>query len=81
LTPPRLIATDVAHAIPLAMFAGFGHLLAGGVDGRLLGSLLVGSIPAGVAAATISARLPHAALRGALSLVLVVVGLKLAGAW
>jgi uncharacterized protein len=81
LSPPRLVATDVAHAIPLAMFAGFGHLLTGGVDGRLLGSLLLGSIPAGVIAGSLSARLPHAAVRGALSLVLVVVGLKLAGAW
>ena len=81
LSPPRLIATDVAHAIPLAIFAGLGHLLAGGVDGRLLGSLLLGSIPAGVIAGSLSARMPHAAVRGALSLVLVVVGLKLAGAW
>ena len=62
LSPPRLVATDVAHAIPLAMFAGFGHLLAGGVDPRLLGSLLLGSIPAGVIAASLSARLPHAAV-------------------
>jgi uncharacterized protein len=81
LSPPRLVATDIAHAIPLAMFAGFGHLLAGGVDGRLLASLLVGSIPAGLMAATLSARLPHAALRGALGLVMMIVGLKLAGAW
>jgi uncharacterized membrane protein YfcA len=81
LSPPRLVATDVAHAIPLAMFAGFGHLLAGGVDPRLLGSLLLGSIPAGVIAASLSARLPHAAVRGALSLVLLVVGLKLARVW
>ncbi len=81
LSPPRLVATDVAHAIPLAMFAGFGHLLTGGVDARLLGSLLLGSIPAGLIAGSLSARLPHAAVRGALSLVLVIVGLKLAGAW
>ena len=81
LSPPRLVATDVAHAIPLAMFAGFGHLLTGGVDARLLGSLLLGSIPAGVIAGSLSARLPHAAVRGALSLVLAIVGLKLAGAW
>jgi uncharacterized protein len=81
LSPPRLVATDVAHAIPLAMFAGVGHLLTGGVDGRLLGSLLIGSIPAGVIAGSLSARLPHAAVRGALSLVLIVVGLKLAKVW
>ncbi len=81
LSPPRLVATDVAHAIPLAIFAGFGHLLAGAVDGRLLAALLLGSVPAGVIAGSISARLPHVAVRGALSLVLVIVGLKLAGTW
>jgi hypothetical protein len=47
----------------------------------LIGSLLLGSIPAGLMAGSLSARLPHAAVRGALSLVLMAVGLKLAGAW
>ena len=34
LTPPRLIATDIVHAIPLAVFAGMGHLLIGNVRGK-----------------------------------------------
>jgi uncharacterized membrane protein YfcA len=78
LTPPRLVATDIAHAIPLAMFAGLGHLIAGGVDLRLLATLLSGSIPAAVAAAALSSRLPHGVLRSALAGVLLIVGLKLA---
>lgn len=78
LTPPRLVATDIAHAIPLAMFAGAGHLFTGGVDVRLLGALLAGSIPAGLLAAYLSARLPANVLRVALALVLLVIGLKLA---
>lgn len=77
LTPPRLIATDIAHAIPLAMFAGMGHLLIGNVDFGLLGNLLLGSIPAVIVGAMLSARLPHSLLRGALAVVLLSIGVKL----
>ena len=64
LTPPRLIATDIVHAIPLAVFAGMGHLWLGNVSFGLLGQLLLGSIPAVMLGAMLSARLPHALLRG-----------------
>lgn len=77
LTPPRLIATDIVHAIPLAIFAGTGHLLLGNVDVSLLGNLLLGSVPAVIIGALLSARLPHALLRMALVLVLLVAGGKL----
>ncbi len=77
LTPPRLIATDIVHAIPLAIFAGLGHLLIGNVNFSLLGNLLVGSIPAVIIGAMLSARLPHAFLRGALAVVLLSIGWKL----
>lgn len=77
LTPPRLIATDIIHAIPLAAFAGFGHLAMGNVSLGLLGNLLLGSVPAVIAGVAISARLPHAMLRACLALVLLLVGLKL----
>lgn len=77
LPPPRLIATDIVHAIPLAMFAGAGHLLMGNVNFGLLGNLLLGSIPAVLLGAVLSARLPHALLRAILALVLMSIGLKL----
>jgi uncharacterized membrane protein YfcA len=77
LTPPRLIATDIVHAIPLAMFAGLGHLLIGNVNFGLLGNLLLGSIPAVIIGAMFSARLPHPFLRGALAVVLLSIGAKL----
>lgn len=79
LTPPRLIATDSLHAIPLAIFAGSGHLLIGNVDFGLLGNLLLGSIPAVIVGAILSARLPYQLLRGALSIVLLSIGIKLLG--
>ena len=77
LTPPKLIATDIVHAIPLALFAGLGHLLIGNVNFSLLGNLLLGSIPAVIVGAMLSARLPHGLLRGALAIVLLSIGVKL----
>jgi uncharacterized protein len=77
LTPSRLIATDIAHAIPLAIFAGLGHLMIGNVDFRLLGMLLIGSIPAVIIGAMLSSRLPHGLLRGILAVVLMAIGIKL----
>ncbi|HJU43887.1 MAG TPA: sulfite exporter TauE/SafE family protein [Vicinamibacterales bacterium] len=77
LPMPRLIATDVAHAIPLALFAAVGHLWLGSVDITLLRNLLIGSIPAALLGAAVSARLPHTWLRVALAVVLLVVGVKL----
>lgn len=77
LTPPRLIATDIVHAIPLAVFAGLGHLLIGNVEPVLLGTLLLGSLPGVIAGAVLSARLPFQILRVALSLTLAAVAIKL----
>jgi uncharacterized membrane protein YfcA len=77
LTPPRLLATDVVHAMPLAMFAGLGHLWMGHLDWGLLGQLLLGSIPGILLGAKLSGRLPHPWLRGTLAGMLLLLGLKL----
>lgn len=77
LTPARLVATDIVHAIPLAMFAGMGHLFIGNIDFGLLGWLLIGSIPGVLIGATLSSKLPQAPLRIAISIVLSLVALKL----
>lgn len=79
LAPPRLVASDIAHAIPLALCAGLGHLAISGVDLNLLGNLLAGSIPAALAGAALSARVPHVVLRTALGAVLLVIGLTMLG--
>jgi uncharacterized protein len=77
LKPAKLIATDIVHAIPLAMFAGLGHMAIGHVDLELLMWLLAGSIPGVLFGAFLSSRLPQALLRGALSATLLAVGAKL----
>lgn len=74
LTPLRLVATDIAHATPLALCAGVGHLAIGQVDLTLLRDLLAGSIPAALLGAAVSARVPQAWLARALGLVLLVIG-------
>jgi len=79
LTPPRLVATDIAHAIPLALCAGAGHLAISQVDGALLRDLLIGSVPAALAGTAVSSRVPHAWLRRALGAILLVVGLLMVG--
>ena len=77
LTPRRLVATDIAHAIPLAVVAGLGHLGISQVDVGLLRDLLVGSVPAALVGAALSSHVPHAALRFVLGAVLLVVGVTM----
>jgi uncharacterized membrane protein YfcA len=77
LTPSRLIATDIVHAVPLAMFAGVGHLVSGHVDFNLLENLLIGSLPGVLVGALLSAQLPHVILKRGLAAVLLFISLKI----
>lgn len=74
----RIAGTDIAHAVPLTVIAGLGHLSLGNVNGALLGSLLVGSVPGIVLASLLAGRLPERTVRSALALVLVAVGARFA---
>jgi uncharacterized protein len=58
LTADRLVATDIAHALPVTLIAGFGHALLGHVNFNVLAALLLGSIPGVLIASRISIRLP-----------------------
>jgi uncharacterized membrane protein YfcA len=77
LTPVKLVATDIVHAVPLALFAGMGHLLIGHVDFELLGTLLLGSVPGVYLGAKLSAFLPARLVKLILAIVLLAVALKL----
>jgi uncharacterized membrane protein YfcA len=76
MTPQRLVATDIAHAIPLAMVAGSGYLLAGMVDGWMLLSMLLGSVPAVLAGSAVALRIGARWLRVVLAAVLALVAAK-----
>ena len=77
LPPVRLIGSDIAHAVPLTLLAGFGHWLLGDVDFALVGSLLAGSVPGVIIGSLVSFRAPNTVLRITLAAVLFVSGLKL----
>lgn len=73
----RIVGTDIAHAVPLALVGGIGHWMIGGVDWGLLASLLAGSIPGVIVGSLLSSRAPDAWLRPALAAVLLISGAKL----
>jgi uncharacterized membrane protein YfcA len=77
LTPVRLVGTDLAHAIPVVLIASIGHLALGTPDFTLLGWLLAGSLPGAWIGARLSGAAPDGLLRGAIAIVLLVVGAKL----
>src|SRR6202012_111512 len=58
LTGDRLVATDIAHAVPVTLLAGASHAMLGHVDLRILAFLLSGSIPAVLLASRAAVRLP-----------------------
>lgn len=77
LTPARLVGTDIAHAIPLTLVAGIGHLTLGNVDFVLLASLLVGSIPGIILGSRLSMRVDSMYVRAGVAVILAIVGGRL----
>lgn len=73
----QIIGTDVAHAVPLTLVAGLGHVSLGTVDYSLLCTLLIGSIPGIWLGSHLSARVAEHWIRLLLALILVYVGQKL----
>lgn len=77
LPTPRVVATDIAHAVPLTLVAGAGHLLLSPIEMTVLGTLLLGSLPGIYLGSQLAIRVPDAPLRLVLSGVLAVVGGRL----
>jgi uncharacterized protein len=73
----RIVGTDIAHAVPLTLLAGLGHLAIGTVDLALLASLLIGSVPGIALGSLLAPRVPERALRFLLAAVLAIVGARL----
>ena len=73
----RLGGSDIAHAVPLTLIAGIGHWLHGSVDGALLLSLLIGSVPGVIAGSLIATRVSERLLTPVLAATLAIVGAKL----
>jgi uncharacterized protein len=77
LTAGRLVGTDLAHAIPLTLIAGLGHLTLGNVDTTLMLNLLAGSIPGVLLGSWVSTRAPVGILRTLIAFVLLFVAWKM----
>jgi hypothetical protein len=76
----KIAGSDIAHAVPLTLVAGIGHLATGGIDLGVLTSLLCGSIPGIVLASLFAPRLPDRALRIVLAATLAIVAVRLLSA-
>jgi len=72
----RIIGTDLAHAVPLTLVGGVGHLFLGNVDFSLLASLLVGSLPAIYLGSLLGRHLPDRLMQSILATLLLGIGTK-----
>ena len=70
LPAKRLVGTDIAHAVPLTLLGGLGHLGLGNVDAGLLVALLCGSIPGILIGARLAGVAPEWLLRPILAMTL-----------
>ena len=77
LTPAKLVGTDLAHAIPVALVAGLGHLALGNVNFGLLGWLLIGSLPGVWIGARASLAAPESVVRYGIAVILLIVGIRI----
>jgi len=73
----RLVGTGLAHAIPLTLIAGLGHLSLGNVNLPLMVNLLIGSIPGVLVGSYISARAPVKLVQNTIAGTLLIVSYKM----
>jgi uncharacterized protein len=66
----RLVATDIAHALPVTVIAGIGHAALGHVNLPVLAYLLIGSIPGILIASRIVIQLPQVITRTLIAVML-----------
>lgn len=72
----NIVGTDLAHAVPLTLVAGTGHLFLGNVDYTLLAALLIGSIPTIYIGTRIASHVPNHILQPVLATALLAFGTK-----
>jgi uncharacterized protein len=73
----RIVAADIAHAVPLTLVAGLGHASIGSVDWDLLTRLLAGSLPGIWLGTQLVHKTPDRVIRSILSVLLAYAGVKL----
>jgi uncharacterized membrane protein YfcA len=73
----RIVASDIAYAVPLTLLAGLGHASMGSVDWHMLGYLLLGSLPGIWLGSQLVNKAPERVIRSILSVLLAWAGSKL----
>lgn len=73
----KLVGTDIVHATILLFTASIVHLFTGAVDWRLVGGLLIGSIPGVLLGSRLASRVPRKLLKTVLVFVLFFLGSQL----
>jgi uncharacterized membrane protein YfcA len=73
----RIVGSDIAHAVPLTLLAGFGHWMLGSINWSLLGTLLVGSLPGIVVGSYLAGHTRDGVIRMTLAIILIIVGVRL----
>jgi uncharacterized membrane protein YfcA len=74
---PRIVAADIAYAVPLTLLAGLGHASMGSVDWALLAKLLAGSLPGIWLGSRLTQHMPDRVIRSLLCVLLAWAGTKL----
>jgi uncharacterized membrane protein YfcA len=77
LTADRLVATDIAHALPVTLVAALGHASLGHLNLPILACLLLGSVPGVLIASRIVIRIPPAVTRTLIAIVLAFVSSRM----
>ncbi len=72
----EVVATDIAHAVPLTLVAGIGYIIMGAVDWKLLASLLVGSLPGIYLGSRLGVKVPDDLLKILMAIMFLIIGMK-----
>jgi len=76
LAPINVVGTDIAHAVPLTLIAGLGHMWNDNINWNLLTGLLIGSLPAVYFGAKVAVKVPGHFLQKFLALLLLLIGVR-----
>jgi uncharacterized membrane protein YfcA len=77
LPPAQTVGTDIVHGVVLAGLAGLFQFNLGNVDLLLVGSVLIGSVPGGIAGAYLTKFIPSIRFKRMLCALLVAVGARM----
>ena len=77
LTADRLVATDIAHALPVTLVSALGHASLGHLNLSILACLLLGSVPGVLIASRIVIRIPPTVTRTLIAIVLAFVSARM----